>query len=84
MKIINFFTIAIFVDYYRIWNVFKTKKGIANHLGVSESQIEKYMKEVGVSTDTKDEYFRQKLSNGTSCGRNAAAPSSASTVDGKI
>ena len=69
---------------FELWNVFKTKKGIANHLGVSESQIEKYMKEVGVSTDTKDEYFRQKLSNGTSCGRNAAAPSSASTVDGKI
>ncbi|MBR6056650.1 MAG: AAA family ATPase [Victivallales bacterium] len=69
---------------FELWNVFKTKKGIANHLGVSESQIEKYMKEVGVSTDTKDEYFRQKLSNGTSCGRNTAAPSSASTVDGKI
>lgn len=69
---------------FELWNTLKTKKHVADRLHVSESQIEKCMKEVGVSTGTKDDYFRHKLSNGTPCGRNTAALFSASTVDGKI
>ena len=68
---------------FELWNIHKTKKGIADYLNVSESLIEKVMVESEVDKNSKDEYFRQKLSNGMPGEVSAAIPSTEEVADGK-